>query len=69
MEDSIDDITEWRTFCKLKLNKDNAELLSILPACQTHKYLVDIITIMIGGCEIKSSDCVRNQGVVFDSSM
>jgi hypothetical protein len=67
MEDCCEDTRRWMTQNKLKLNKDKTEVLVILPFHQSHKCSIDSLT--IGGHNVQTSKCVRNLGVLFDSSM
>ena len=67
LEDCLVDIRKWLVLNKLTLNEDKSELLIILTSLQTHTCSLD--SIAIGGCELKSSDRVRNLAVQFDSSM
>jgi len=67
MEDCIEDIRKWMTCNKLKLNEDKTEVLVILPSRQSHKSTIDSLS--IGGHDVQPSQCVRNLGILFDSSM
>ena len=52
---------------KPKLNDDETELLIIIPSQQTHK--CNIASITLGDCDVPKSDCVRNLGILLDSTM
>jgi hypothetical protein len=67
MEDCCEDTRRWMTQNKLKLNEDKTEVLVILPYHHSHKSTIDSLS--IGGYNVQTSKCVRNLGVLFDSSM
>ena len=67
IEDCIEDVRQWMTSNKLKLNDEKTELLIILPSRQVHK--CNLTSFTIGGCEINASSSVRNLGVMFDNRM
>ena len=68
LQDCITEISRWMSLNKLKLNEDKTELLVIVSPKLRH-YLPENISLSICNSQIKSSDCVRNLGVMFDCSL
>jgi hypothetical protein len=66
MEDCIEDIRKWMNTNKLKLNEEKTQVLVILPSRQSHKSTIQALS--IGGHDVQPVQCVRNLGVLFDSS-
>ena len=67
MEVCLNDIGLWMQQNKLKLNKDNTELIAITPTRQSHK--VTVHSIMISNYTVESLTTTNNLGDIFDSSM
>lgn len=67
LEACLADIDQWMLFNSLKLNQDKSELL-FLHAKHRPAPLLDTVQVQVGDSLIVPSDCVRNIGVVFDSS-
>jgi len=63
----IDDIRKWMKVNFLMLNDDKTEVLIICPKAVQPK--LSSVTLTIGDLDIKPSQCARNLGVIFDSSM
>ena len=60
-------IEEWMTANKLKLNPDKTEFIAISSSRNIHKVAVDQLS--VGDAHVKRVDCVRNLGVLLDSTM
>jgi len=66
VEACVKEIDEWMSRNQLKLNKDKTELLVIGSKFQTS---CDLNGINVSDEYVKSSDCAKNIGVIFDTKM
>ena len=63
----ISEIKMWMTMNKLKLNDDKTEVLVIGRKEQRDK--ISIPSIRVGDCDVKTTSCARNIGVIQDQDL
>jgi hypothetical protein len=65
--DCVAEIGSWMTLNKLKLNTDKTEII-VLTSAFNREHL-SVGDLLVGGANVRPSNCVRNLGVLFDSHL
>ena len=67
MSACIDEVRLWMTVNRLKFNENKTEFF--VAVAKHLKHLMPPVTLRVGNNIISPSDCVRNLGIIFDTSM
>ena len=67
LTDTVEDVANWMTKNKLKMNEQKTELINIGTKAKISQISTNSVT--ISGCKISFSPCVKNLGVYFDETL